>query len=352
MPSILWWGRSDIEYSRNRILRQQLVNLGWTIIDFHPAVSVIGDVEAHLRRIPKTNLVWVPCFRQRDMAAALRWCRYLDIPLLVDPLISAFDKQVDERGKLARDSRSARRLLQWESKLLKQADLVLADTHEHAIYFHTQLGVSEGKTAVVPVGAEEPLFHPTPLSHSGDRPLDVLFYGSYIPLQDPRVIVEAARIYSGPPVRWQLVGRGPLHAECVRAAASLENVAFEDWMDYRNLPARIHQTDVVLGIFGATPKAGRVIPNKVYQALACGRPVITRAAPAYDPNLLDAVDTGLLWVPPADPVALAGEVAKLAREPERLTSLASVAARTYSKHFSNAQLAADLARALASLGFT
>ncbi len=49
-------------------------------------------------------------------------------------------------------------------------------------------------------------------------------------------------------------------------------------------------------------KAARVIPNKVFQALACARPVITADTPAARELLTDDVDA--LLVPPGDPEAL------------------------------------------------
>ena len=350
MPDVLWWGRFDPDYSRNRIVRTSLAGQGWTIRDFHPRISAIGDVEASLRRVVRPNLVWVPCFRQRDLAAAARWAKRHDVPLVFDPLISAYDKQVDERGKLAAGSRKANKLLANERRLFARATRLVADTPLHADYFAGQLGVARDRLAVVYVGAEESLFKPqdAPGPVTGDTP-EVLFYGSFIPLQGPRVIIEAARLYNGPPVRWTLIGRGPLHADCVSDAAGLDNVTFEDWLPYAELPARIQRASILLGIFGNTPKAARVIPNKVFQSLACGRVVVTQISAAYPEVLLSRSDTGLFWVDAGDAHALAQQVARLAGDPAQITRLGQAAAESSQDYFSSDVIGKQLSSLLHGL---
>ncbi|MDD5364044.1 MAG: glycosyltransferase [Gallionellaceae bacterium] len=349
MPTVLWWARPGNPYSRNRVLRQLLTELGWTIIDFQPRLSMTGDWQARIQRVPNVDLVWVPCFRQRDLTAALRWSRARGIPLLADPLISAYDKQVFERAKYPPGSFRARRLQAWEGRLLAAADAVLADTAGHARFFHAELGVETARLHVVPVGAEEALFRPAATPMSPHSPLEVLFYGSFIQLQGPLTIIEAARLYSGPPVVWRLVGDGPLRAACMEAAAGLASVVFEDWIDYEALPSRIHRADLVLGIFGTTAKAARVIPNKVYQAMACGRPLVTRAAPAYTGELLDDPGSGIQWVDGGDAADLAAAVARLARSPETLPERARQTRLAYERHFSLAHIRSALAAALAEV---
>jgi glycosyltransferase involved in cell wall biosynthesis len=350
VSTVLWWGRFDPGYSRNRILRRLLGELGWTVRDFRPRFSAPADVEARLRSIPRPDLVWVPCFRQRDLAAASRWARRQGVPLVFDPLISAYDKQVDERGKLTPRSARAVRLLVRERALFRRADRVLADTPAHADYFADVLGVARERLAVVYVGAEEALFRPGPPNAAqGEQPPEVLFFGSFIPLQGPQVVVEAARCYQGPPVTWTLLGRGPLHPSCEAAAAGLPNVRFEDWLPYADLPARIRLADILLGIFGTTPKAGRVIPNKVYQALACGRPVVTRLSEAYPAALAEADGTGLVWTPAGDAKALAARVARLAADPGRVRALGEAAAETSRRYFSTTVLRDQLCYALDGL---
>lgn len=347
--TVLWWGRFDPDYSRNRILRQAYAALGWRIVDFQPLFSPLGDLEASLRHLPRIDLVHVPCFRQRDIAAAHRYARRRSLPLLFDPLISAYDKQVFERDKFPEHSTRAGRLRNWESSLFGHADAVLADTTEHARFFADTLGVPGDRLHVVFVGAEEALFKPETPPHAPNDPLEVLFYGSFIPLQGPEMIVEAARLYNGPPVRWVLLGNGPLRAECERRTAGLSNVVFENWVPYEQLPDRIRRADILLGVFGATPKAQRVIPNKVFQALGCGKPLVTCRAPAYPAGLLELENSGIRWVPAGDGEALARAVAELAAQPQQLATLGAQARTRYEQFFAAERVKEQLRSALAGL---
>ena len=345
---MLWWGRSDPEYSRNGVVRAHLRALGWDVTDFTPAVSPLGDLEAALRRMPRPDAVWVPCFRQRDLLAARRWCdRQGGVPLVFDPLISAYDKQVWERFKLRGSDRGAERLLAWERARFSRADRVIADTASHAAFFAETLEVPREKLHVVYVGADETLFRPAP-ARVPASPVDVLFYGSFIPLHGASVIIEAARLYRGPPVRWSLLGDGPAKPACQRAAGMLTDIMFEARIPYAALPDRIHRADILLGVFGDTQKAGRVIPNKVFQALASGRPVVTRVSEAYPAAARQS--EAIAWVPPGDPRALADAVAAWASDPARFAARNQAARSLYDAYFAAPVIRAQLAAALDGLG--
>ena len=344
--SLLWWGRFDPEYSRNRILRALLEKNGVGMIDFRPHSSLLGSVEAAIRRPSPGDALWVPCFRHRDISSARRYADQHGLKLVFDPLISSWDKVIFERQKYRSDHRKAQALLQWERALFAKADVVVADTRPHAEFYIDQLGAPAVHTHVVPVGAEETFFTLQPPKGPSDSP-EVLFFGSFINLQGPQHIIEAARLV--PEVRWTLLGDGPLRTYCESAAVHIPNVNFEDWIPYQKLPQRIGQADILLGIFGDSPKAGRVIPNKVYQALACGRPVVTRQSPAYPDELQAASGTGLFFIPPADPSALAAEVRSLATRLEELPTLSFEAGNIYEHFFSLAKTEMGLLKVLADL---
>jgi glycosyltransferase involved in cell wall biosynthesis len=91
------------------------------------------------------------------------------------------------------------------------------------------------------------------------------------------------------------------------------NVAWTRWIEYEQLPGALHGAGCALGIFGTSDKARRVIPNKAFQALACGVPLVTADTPAAR-ELLTNGESALL-VPPGDPVALADAMRRLAGDP-------------------------------------
>lgn len=335
------------------MIRQCLERLGCTLTQFRPLVSRFASIEARLRRPQKPDILWLPCFCHKDMPAAASWSKRLGVPIVYDPLISAYDKQVFERKKCIPASSQAKQIFRWEKQLFQNADLVIGDTEEHANYFHKTFAVDRDKLAVVPVGAEESMFYP---SHhggveNGERkdPFTVLFFGSFLSLQGPETIIEAARQYLGPKVKWKMVGDGPLLQQCRQLAGDNPNIEFHPWIPYEELPRMIHSADILLGIFGTSDKANRVIPNKVYQSLACGKPLVTMSSPAFPADFPGNYSLGIEWVEPGNSRDLAAAIAYLARHPEELPGLGIQARRTYETYFSEAGIQDRLARAIRPL---
>jgi glycosyltransferase involved in cell wall biosynthesis len=343
MPTILWWGRSDTDYSRNRIILNLLSELGWRIEFFHPVSSLLGRAQAFFQRPKLPQLIWVPCFRQRDMHSAVFWARRWKCPLVFDPLISAYQKEVFEKEKWSADKRPAVKLRSWEAGLFRQADLVIADTRLHAQFFADTFALDPDKVCVVYVGADDAVFRP--VDADPDRsPIEVLFYGSFLALQGPDVIVDAAREIENKKIRWVLLGDGDLRPRLEARARSLPNVRFEDWMPYEHLPQRLARAHILLGIFGTTPKAAMVIPNKVFQAMALGLPLITRRSEAYPQQVRDSEVIG--WVPAGNARAIADQVAKLAVDPHGLVGCGRQTRQLYDQYFSLHHIRRQLQTAL------
>jgi glycosyltransferase involved in cell wall biosynthesis len=135
----------------------------------------------------------------------------------------------------------------------------------------------------------------------------VLFVGKLIPLQGVDVVLAAARIARE--LRFRVVGSGQLE-HLLRDRPP--NVVHVPWVEYTRLPDELHRAGCALGIFGSSAKAARVIPNKAFQALACGTPLVTADTSAARELLVDGESA--LLVPPGNPQALADAVRRVATD--------------------------------------
>jgi glycosyltransferase involved in cell wall biosynthesis len=223
-------------------------------------------------------------------------------PIVFNPLVSLEDTLVDDRGRFRPGSLPARALSTVDRRALRAADLVVADTEANADDLARRARIPHRKVAVCLVGAEERVFRP---GWERREAFTALFVGKLIPLHGLDTVLEAARL--APEIPFRVVGSGQLESSL---AARPANVEWLPWVQYERLPAELHAAGCALGIFGTSAKASRVIPNKAFQALACGTPLVTADTPGARELLADGV-TALL-VPPGDPQALAAAVRRLA----------------------------------------
>ncbi len=234
------------------------------------------------RQVAPCDAVIYPHFGQLDLIVTGWMFRHRGIPVIWDALVSAFDTAVEDRRLLSKRSIRASGLT-WADRLAgRAADVVLADTPQNAAFWHERFGVPDARLRVVPVGAEDMFAQARPGGGPHDR-FEVLFFGKYIPLHGVETIVRAAKLLEPHShIRVTMLGTGQQRSKVDALAAELDltGVRFVDWVPYVDLPATIAAADVCLGIFGTGDKAARVVPNKAYQAIAAGRPLITADTPA------------------------------------------------------------------------
>lgn len=333
---ILLWGTYDTGKPRIRILRDGLRDApGVELREIHASVwegiedkSQVRGVGRRLRllarwlmsyrslawqllRAPKPDLLLVGYPGVLDVLAALPIARLRRIPIAWDVFISLYDTICHDRRMLS-PSGLPGRLLRWiEGFALRGADIAFMDTRAHARHVEHLFDLGDGRCGSVWVGAETEHFPgaPPPTGQRGGAPMQVLFYGQFIPLHGIDTIVHAARRLRNEPVEWRIIGNGQV-ADQIRvmlAEDPLPQVQWLDWVDYGRLAHFIADADLCLGIFGTSAKAANVIPNKVFQILAAGRPLATRDSPAAR-ELLSHSPPGTYLVPPGDPDALARAV--------------------------------------------
>jgi len=259
-----------------------------------------------------------------DLPAARRAAR--GRPVVFNPLVSLADTLVGDRGRFAPGSLAARALERVDRSAFRSADLVVADTAVHARFLGQLTGRDD--LAVCFVGAEDRLFTP---GWEPSTPFTALFVGKLIPLQGVETILAAAR--AAPDIAFRVVGSGQLDGLLGDRPPNVDHVP---WVEYERLPGEIRGAGCALGIFGTTAKAQRVIPNKAFQAIACGAPLITADTPAASELLVDGESA--LLVPPGDGGALATAIRSLAEDAELARRIAAGGRAAYERSSSEAVL--------------
>ena len=343
MPlSVAYFGTYDPAYPRNRVLIEGLRAAGATVSEYDAplpaeltaarlasavgASALAGELaRAHLRLV-RMHRDWVPADvvlvgYPGHLVVPFAWAvaRVRRARLVFDPLVSLHDTFVGDRRLVGGAGLAARAASSADRLAFALPDLVLADTSSHASFYAGAFGLPERRFAVAPVGAL-PLAGATGSARdlAGDEPLVVFQYGKWSPLHGAGVVVGAAELLREEPFRFVLAGEGQLSAE-LRArigGAGLENVEWTGLLAADELRARTLAADVCIGVLGATEKAARVVPNKVYDALAAGRPIVTADSPAAR-EALSGGESALL-VPAGSAQALAAALRSLRDRGERL----------------------------------
>jgi glycosyltransferase involved in cell wall biosynthesis len=337
---VTYFGTYDRAYPRNAQVISCLRGAGVEVVEEHVGVWEgrrdawaagagtalrLAAAEARLlgRRVDGEAVV-VGYPGQLDLPAARRTAGRR--PVIFNPLVSLADTLVSDRGRFRTGSLPARVLEAVDRRAFRAANVVVADTQAHAAFLSGLAG--HDRFEVCFVGAEDRLFKP---AWEPPDEFVALFVGKLIPLQGVDTIVAAARL--APEIRFRVVGSGQLEPLLREAPTNVERIA---WIDYERLPDELRRAGCALGIFGASPKASRVIPNKAFQALACGAPLVTADTPAARELLVDGESA--LLVPPGDAEALAGAVRRLAADQELARRVAAGGRSAYEQRASEAVL--------------
>jgi glycosyltransferase involved in cell wall biosynthesis len=336
---VLYFGTYERDYPRNAQVISCLRRAGVEVIEHHVGVwegrrqswhAGAGTVaalvagEVRLLRRPRVDfdLLVVGYPGHLDLTAARRAAG--ERPLVFNPLVSLADTFVADRGRFRPESAAARVLAAIDRHAFRAADLVVADTQANGRHLTRVAGLTAERVEVCFVGAEERLFRP---GWAPQEPFTCLFVGKLIPLHGLPTILAAAR--AAPEVPLRLVGSGQLEPLLRNRPA---NVEWVPWVEYERLPDELHRAGCALGIFGTSDKAQRVIPNKAFQALACGTPLVTADTPAARELLVD--EQSALLVPPNDAQALAAALERLAGDRALARTLSEGGRTAFREHAS------------------
>ena len=246
---------------------------------------------------------------------------------------------IDQGGKTP-DSPMVRLLGWMERQLYRNAHTVVVLAQGAEGYVRER---GARRTAWLPNGPDLELFSPQPLPPHQPT-FTVLYAGAHGDANALENVIEAARLLQlrNSPVRFQFIGDGPEKKALIQLAEhlNLKTVLFNDPVPKAEIPDRMAKADAILLSLRDVPlfRYG-VSPNKLYDAYAIGRPVITTVAGSIN----EEVEANQLGVTaePGNPQSLADAIDRLAETPraerEAMAARAvQLAHSTYSRQRINA----------------
>ena len=174
--------------------------------------------------------------------------------------------------------------------------------------------------------------------------LVALYSGNIARKQGIEILVEAARLLAHrTDIAFVICGEGPNRAALEEQAAGLTNIQLHDLQPAERMGAMLAMADLHLlpQIAGA---ADLVLPSKLTNMLASGRPVVATTEPGT--GLYAEVDGCGAVSAPGDAQALAASIAALADDPEARARMGAEARRRAEERWSKGAI---IARAVAEM---
>jgi glycosyltransferase involved in cell wall biosynthesis len=204
-----------------------------------------------------------------------------------------------------------------ERTLYRGADAIVTLLPDAGAHIVAEGGHPE-RIVHVPNGVDLSLVMPWSPPTPG-RPFTIMYAGTMGVANALHIVLEAAQVlerdHSAQPVRFRLVGAGPEKQALVQRALDmgLHSVSFEDPIPKSDVHGRLAESDVCLLNLKDSPVFARGLsPNKLFDYMAVGRPILMAVNTPTDP--VTAANAGLV-IPPEDPMAMAAAIRALAAMP-------------------------------------
>lgn len=234
----------------------------------------------------------------------------------------------------------------------KQAEIVIPNSPGYVEALAAR-GVSQERIHVVPNGADVHAFNPYDDGRQFRKRLGlegkciVTYAGSFGMLNALEVVLQTAQLLRDEKdLQFLLVGSGKERVTLERKAKvmALDNVRFLDPLPKRDIPTLLAATDVGLATLIDLPSFRAVYPNKVFDYMAAGCPVVLN----IDGAIRQVVEEsgGGLYVPASNPQGLANAIHSLVHSPERRQEMGRLARSYVEIHFDREQLSREFECAL------
>lgn len=269
-------------------------------------------------------------------------------PIIFDAFISYYDGIRDRQDYSWYHPKS---LFAWTVDFLDGlvAKIVLTINIEYKKFFVETLKVSSNKVEVLHKGADESVLFPTKKKINNTNHFVIGWWGSFIPLHGISTIIESAKILKNrSDIKFEIIGSGQIEKQIKDQALKygLTNVTFIPFLSRAELKQKIADFDLVLGIFSSLPKAMRCVTNKVYEAMAMGKAIITEDSGASREIFTQGVNVYL--VSPANSQSLVDAIMKLTNDQDLRLKMGQNALQLFQERFTTEKIGLELKNILNS----
>jgi glycosyltransferase involved in cell wall biosynthesis len=204
-----------------------------------------------------------------------------------------------------------------ERQSIKQSDKIIVVTPELKKILVTQYHIEDDKVIVILNGANINLFKPTSIGEAKiklglEKSINyVCFVGALYAWQGIEDLLRSAPfvLQQHPETRFLIVGDGPIKVEMMNIAKQIgifDKVIFTGMVSYLDVPIYINASDICI-VTKIQVRTG-LSPLKLYEYMACGKPVVARQKSGFD--FIEKINAGIL-VHPEDYKEFSNAIIKL-----------------------------------------
>lgn len=245
------------------------------------------------------------------------------------------------------------RLIRWLERFgYKAADLVCTTTRSLVDTVMAR-GAAKEKTFLLPNGADLELFKPGPADNDvadkfgfGDR-FVVMYSGLFGIKHGLEVLLESARILRNrKDIVFFLLGNGARRdaLEQFVRENDLENVIISSEQPITDIPKILSRADICFAAVRSEPYPQKLISVKIFEYLACEKPVIGSLDPESESARIVTESGGGVVVRPGDPEAVAEAIVELYGNPELKASMGAAGREYVEESYSRGKWASRFER--------
>lgn len=235
------------------------------------------------------------------------------------------------------------RLSRWlERFLYRRAKHLLVNSPAYVDYL-IERGVPPGKITLLPNGVDPAMFDPSASGNGLREKLDldgkfvIVYAGAIGPANDLQVLLDAAaELKADSRIRFLIVGDGKERKRLQSRAEThqLDNVLFVGAQPKQEMRHYLASADACVAILQSIRMFRMTYPNKVFDYMAAGRPIIL----AIDGVIREVVETARagVYTHPGNPQALAEAVRYLVEHNEEREAMSRQGRLYVERHFNRA----------------